>query len=46
VANWEVKEDGRLRLGVEFVGVTTFERYQLAGVMSRERQASKTAQGD
>ena len=41
VSNWE-GQDGRLRIGVEFVGLTTLDRYKLAGILSHQRRAPKT----
>jgi len=39
VAYWEESSTpGRLRVGVEFLAVTTLQRYRLAGLTNRERQ--------
>ena len=34
VSNWEGR-DGRVRIGVAFVGTTSLERFKLAGILSR-----------
>jgi len=40
IANWEAVGDDRLRVGVSFAGMTSFQRYKLAGFLSARRRAS------
>ena len=40
VSNWEGR-DGRLRVGIVFIGMTALERYKLAGTLSQQRRARK-----
>ena len=43
VRYWErTAADGRLRVGVEFVGTTNLERFTLANLLSQHRRASST----
>jgi len=41
VRSWEgTAADGRLRVGVEFIGTSNLERYTLANLLSQHRRAS------
>jgi len=41
VRYWESQEEGdRLRIGVEFVGITNLERYTLANLVSKRRASA------
>jgi len=40
VSNWEAR-DGRLRIGIAFVSMTSLERYTIAGILSQQRRRRK-----
>jgi hypothetical protein len=41
VLHWEGR-DGRLRIGIAFVGMTSLERYTIAGILSQQRRRRRT----